>query len=143
MVSLVAGEVASFVSFFLVQAILARKHLGVSLTHPGAAGAAAAEGALLLVCALLGLGIGAMIRHTAGALATVVGLVYLPAILVLLPYPWNDRIDRFTVFFAAHQLVTLHPEAGLLSPALSLVVVLAWPAAALAGAAILINRRDI
>jgi ABC-2 type transport system permease protein len=141
--ALVTGEVAAFVSFFIVQSILARKHLGVSLAHPGAAGAVAAEGALLLVCALLGLGIGAMIRHTAGALATLVGLVYLPAILVVLPSPWNDRIDRFTLFFAAHQIVTLHPQPGLLSPGWSLVVVLAWPAAALAGAAVLITRRDV
>ena len=65
-VTLITGEAASFTSFFIVQAIMARKHIGVSLAHPGAAGAVAAEGALLMVCALLGVGVGAMIRHTAG-----------------------------------------------------------------------------
>jgi ABC-2 type transport system permease protein len=142
-VTLIAGEAASFTSFFVVQAILARKHLGVSLAHPGAAGAAAAEGALLMVCALLGVGVGAMIRHTAGAVATLVGLIFLPAILGVLPPPWNDRIDRFMVFYAAHQVVTLHPDPGLLSPGLSLIVVLAWPAAALAGATVVLTRRDV
>ncbi|HEY1920260.1 MAG TPA: hypothetical protein VGH27_32215 [Streptosporangiaceae bacterium] len=143
LVALIAGETASFTSFFIIQAILARKHLGVSLAHPGAAGAVAAEGALLMVCALLGLGVGTLIRHTAGGLATLVGLLFLPAILGVLPAPWNDRVDRFTVFYAAGQVVELHPNAGLLSPALSLVVLLTWVAAALAGAAVVITRRDV
>jgi hypothetical protein len=47
------------------------------------------------------------------------------------------------VFYAAHQVVTLHPDPGLLSPGLSLIVVLAWPAAALAGAAVVLTRRDV
>ena len=142
-VTLITGDAASLTSFFIVQAIMARKHIGVSLAHPGAAGAVAAEGALLMVCALLGVGVGAMIRHTAGGVAALVGLIFLPAILGVLPAPWNDRIDRFMLFYAAHQVVTLHPDPSLLSPGLSLIVVLAWPAAALAGAAVVLGRRDV
>ncbi len=44
---------------------------------------------------------------------------------------------------AARQVTALHPAANLFSPGLSLLVLLAWPAAALAVAAILITRRDI
>ncbi len=39
-------------------------------------------------------------------------------------------------------MTALHPAANLFSPGLSLLVVLAWPAAALAAAAVLITRRD-
>jgi len=39
-------------------------------------------------------------------------------------------------------VTALHPSATLFSPAWSLLVVLAWPAAALAAAAILLTRRD-
>jgi ABC-2 type transport system permease protein len=141
-VALLAGELISFTSFFLVQVILSGHHLGVSLSHPGAAGAVAAEGILLFVCAMVGLGLGALIRHTAGAVAGLVGLIYLPAILGLLPAPWNDRIGRFTLFYAAQQVATLHPRAALLSPAASMLVLIAWPAAALLAAAFLITRVD-
>ncbi len=40
-------------------------------------------------------------------------------------------------------MTALHPAANLFSPGLSLLVLLAWPAAALALAAVLITRRDI
>jgi ABC-2 type transport system permease protein len=141
-VILVVGELISIASFFLAQAILSGNHLGVSLSHPGVPGAVLADGILLSVCTLVGVGLGAIIRHTAGAVAALAGLIYLPAILGLLPAPWNDRIGRFTLFYAAQQVVALHPKAGLLSPTLSMLVLLAWPAAALLGAAVLITRRD-
>ncbi len=142
MVTLVVGELVSFASFLLAQAILSGHHLGVSLSHPGAPVAVLADGILLSVCTLVGVGLGAVIRHTAGAVAALAGLIYLPAILGLLPAPWNDRIGRFTLFYAAQQAVALHPKAGLFSPALSMLVLVTWPAAALLAAAVLITRRD-
>jgi hypothetical protein len=141
--ALVAGEVLAFVTFFLTQAMLAGAHRGVSLAHPGALRAVLAAGLLLAVAALTGLGLGAIIRHTAGAIAATVGVIYLIAALVLLlPAPWTTRIGRFTLPFAAFQLISGHAQAGLLSPGESLLVVLAWPAAILLIAAVLITRRD-
>jgi ABC-2 type transport system permease protein len=141
-VTLVLGELLAVASFFLVQAILSGSHQGLSLSHPGVPGAVAADGILLFVCAMVGLGLGAIIRHTAGGVAALAGLIYLPAIVGLLPVPWNDRISRFTLFYAAEQVVLLHPRTNLLSPALSMLVLIAWPAAVLAAAAFLITRRD-
>jgi ABC-2 type transport system permease protein len=65
-VTLAAGELVAFASFFLVQAVLAGHHQGVSLSRPGVPGAVLAAGLLLCVCTLLGLALGAIIRHTAG-----------------------------------------------------------------------------
>jgi len=141
-VAFIVGELVSFASFFLVQAILSGHHRGLSVSHPGVPGAVLAEGILLFVCAMVGVGLGAMIRHAAGAVAALVGLIYLPAVLGLLPAPWNDRIGRFTLFYAAQQVVALHPRTDLFSPALSMLVLIAWPAAALLTAALLITRRD-
>jgi hypothetical protein len=140
-VTLPAGELVSFISFFEVQAILARHH-GLSLADRGAAGAVLAEGMLLAVCALLGLGIGTLIRHTAGAIAAFVGVLVVPAALGLLPAPWNDRIGRFSLIDAAQQVAASHPRTGLFSPAWSVAVLLAWPALALLAAAIQVTRRD-
>ena len=142
-VTLATGELVAFVSFLLSQAILSRHHQGVSLSHPGVPGAVLAAGSLLCMCALLGLALGSIIRHTAGGIVVTVAVIVLPSILGLLPPPWNGRIGRFTLLDAARQVTALHPAANLFSPGLSLLVLLAWPAAALAAAAILITRRDV
>ncbi len=141
-VTLAAGELVAFVSFWLVQAVLAGHRQGVSLGRPGVAGAVLSAGLLLCVCGLLGLALGAVIRHTAGGIAATVAVILVPAILALLPAPWNGRLGRFTLLEAARQVSALHPATDLFSPGWSLLVVLAWPAAALAVAAVLITRRD-
>ncbi len=139
-----AGELIVFACFFLTQAILSSRHRGLSLSHPGVPGAVLAAGFLLTACALVGVGLGALIRHTAGAIAAAVGVIYLLGVLCLvLPSPWNTRLGRFTMPFAAYQAVTLHPQAGLLSPGLSMLVLIAWPAATLTAAAVMITRRDV
>ena len=141
-VTLAVGEVVAFASFGLVQAILAGHHEGVSLGQPGVPGAVLCAGLLLCVCALLGLALGAVTRHTAGGIAAAIAVITVPAIAGLMPPPWSGRIGRFTLLEAAQQVSTLHPSASLFAPAWSLLVVLAWPAAALAVAAVLITRRD-
>jgi ABC-2 type transport system permease protein len=141
-VTLAVGEVVAFVSFFASQAVLHSHHRGVSLSHPGVPGAVLADGILLCVCTLLGVALGAIIRHTAGGIAAAVAVIVLPSLTAVLPPPWNDRISRFTLLEAARQVTALHPASTLFAPAISLLVLLAWPAATLLAAALLITRRD-
>jgi ABC-2 type transport system permease protein len=140
--TLVAGEVVAFVSFALVQAVLAGHHRGVSLSRPGVPGAVLANGLLLFVVAVMGVGLGAIVRHTAGGIAALVGLISLPTVVNLLPAPWGGRIGQFTLLDAARQVTALHPAANLLAPTWSLLVLLAWPAATLLAAGAVIIRRD-
>ena len=142
--ALAAGELLGLACFLITQAILSGKHQGVSLSHPGAARAVLAAGFVLAASALVGVGAGAIIRHTAGAIAAALTVVYLLAALcMVLPAPWNTRLGRFTMPVAAYQEVTLHPQPDLLSPGLSLLVLIAWPAAVLVAAAIVLTRRDV
>jgi hypothetical protein len=138
--ALVLGELLSLIAFFLSEAILSRHHKGLSLAHPRVLGAVVAAGVALGAIALLGVALGAIIRHTAGAVAALPAVIYLPLVVSSLPAPWNASIGKFTMLTAAFQTVALHPRADLLSPALSMVVVLAWPAIALLVAGLLINR---
>jgi ABC-2 type transport system permease protein len=138
--ALLCGEVLSFVAFFLSEAILSGHHRDLALTQPGVLRAVVSAGIGLFAIALMGVALGAIIRHTAGAVAALPALIYLPLIALSLPGPWNDRIGRFTVLMASYQLVSLHPRPGLFSPILSMVVLLAWPGVGLAVAAFLINR---
>jgi ABC-2 type transport system permease protein len=141
--ALVAGEILAFACFFLTQALLSGRHHGVSLAQPGVPGAVLAGGFVLCACALTGIGLGAIVRHTPGAIAATLGVIYgLGALCLVLPTPWKGDVGRFTMPFAASQVVALHPQPGLLSPALSMLVLVAWPAAALLAAGLAITRRD-
>jgi ABC-2 type transport system permease protein len=141
--ALVVGEVLAVTCFLLTQAIVAGRHGGLSLSHPGVPGAIAAVGLALAACAVVGVAAGAIIRHTAGAIAAALTVVYLLALLCMfLPGPWNTRLGRFTMPFAAYQAVSLHQRAGLLSPAESAIVLVAWPVIALLAAAAVLRRRD-
>jgi ABC-2 type transport system permease protein len=139
--ALVFGELLAVASFSLTQAILSRHDQGVSLSHPGVPGAVLAAGFVLVVVAVTGVGLGAAIRHTAGAIAVLPVVFYLPLALLGLPSPWSHRIDRFTLPVAAYQVVAQHPATNLLAPALSMLVLISWPAIILAIAAILVTRR--
>ncbi len=141
-VALIFGEALAFASFLLCEAILAGHHGATSLSHPGVPGELLAAGFSVFAIAMLGLGLGAIIRNTAGAVAALPALIYLPLVLLTLPHPWNDTIGKFTLLTAAYQLVSEHPHAGLLSRPLSLAVVVAWPAATLLAAGVLIRKRD-
>ncbi len=141
-VVLVLGEALAFGSFFLSQAVLAAHHSELSLARPGEVRAVLAGGFSLFVVAMVGLGLGAIIRHTAGAVAALPAVLYLPLLVLSLPSPWADRIGSYTILMSAYQLVSLHRQPGLLAPALSLVVLVAWPAVLLVTGAIATKRRD-
>lgn len=139
-VTLLLGEALSFLAFFLSEAILSRHHRGISLADPGAVRAVVAAGIAMGAIAVLGVALGAIIRHTAGAVIGLPVLLYLPLVLLSLPAPWGTRLGKFTTLMAAYQLVSLHGHADLLSPSLSVLVLLAWPAAGLLAAAVLLDR---
>lgn len=141
-VALVFGEALAFAAFLLSQAILAGHHGAISLSAPGVTGELLAAGFSLFAIALTGVGLGAIIRNTAGAVAALPAVIYLPLVVLALPHPWNDAIGKFSLLMAAYQLVSEHPHPGLLSPPLSLVIVAAWPAVALLAGALLIRGRD-
>lgn len=141
-VTLIAGELLAFVAYFITQAILSGHPNAISLSQPSVPRAVLAGGFCLSAVTLLGLGLGAIIKHTAGSVAALPAVIYLPLLFAILPAPWNYRIGRFTPVLAAGQLVNPHPSDHFFSPALSFVVLIAWPAVALIIAGLLIKRRD-
>ena len=112
-VSLLAGELIAFATFFTGQQALSAQHLNVALAHPGALRGVLAAGFYLAVMAWVGLGLGTVIRHTAGAITAVTGVVFLlPTIVGALPAPWNTDIGRYTLNLAAQQTIAQHPHPG-------------------------------
>ena len=143
-VALAAGEAAAFVAFFAGGAALPATIPGPALGQPGVFRAVVLAGAGICLVGLLGLGLGAIIRHTAAAIAVLVGGVYVlaqllgaftPAVLGWLP-----------VSIVANSLSVTRPvDPGpihLLSPWSGLAVLCLYAAAALAAGGWLLVRRD-
>jgi hypothetical protein len=142
-VSLAAGEAIAFATFFTGQQALSAQHLQVTLADPGVLRGVLAAGFYLAVMAWVGLGLGALIRHTAGAITTMSAVVFLlPKIIPALPAPWNVQAGNYTLNLAAQQMIAQHPHPGYFGAGPSFLVVAAYAAAALAAAAVVITRRD-
>ena len=67
--------VASFISFFLGQALLSSHHLGVSITAPGALRSVIGAALYMTVAGMIGVALGALFRNTAAGIATFAGRV--------------------------------------------------------------------
>jgi ABC-2 type transport system permease protein len=141
--TLAAGEATAFAAFFTGQQALSAKHLQVTLSDPGVARGVLAAGLYLAIITAVGLGLGAVIRHTAGAIAGLFALVFLiPQVIHAMPDPWATRLGKYMLDNAGQQMTALHGAPGYFPPGASLIVCLAYPAAALTAAAILITLRD-
>ena len=108
-VTLVVGEIVSFVAFFIGQRILSGKTPSASLSDPGAMRAVLGGGLYLLALGLLALGLASIIRVTAAAISTFAGLLFiLPIVADVLPSSFTSDIGRFlpanigTVMMSAH-----------------------------------------
>ncbi len=139
----VVAEIVSFGSFFTGSAIL-HSRVPVSLTGNDVTRAVIGAGLYLSVLGLFALAIGALIRHTAGAISTVIGAVFvLPILSALLPGSWGEHIDAYLPEQAGSLIVRAHQHAGqLLSPWQGFGVFCLWTALLLAAAGYLLVRRD-
>jgi ABC-type transport system involved in multi-copper enzyme maturation permease subunit len=142
-VALVVSEVAVFVAFFAGQSVLASKHVDVTLSDPGVLRAVMGAGVYLTLIGLLGLALGTLLRRTAGAIATLFGLVLvLPALVDALPSPWNTDVGKVLPINAGRALFTVRHNSDLLSPGAGLIALLVTVAVVLVLATVAIDRRD-
>jgi ABC-2 type transport system permease protein len=81
-VAVAVGEVASFIAFFAGGAALRHGIPAPTLTQPAVLRAVVLSGVSFGLIGLIGLGLGAMVRHSGAAIAAVIGGVYvLPTML--------------------------------------------------------------
>ncbi len=76
-VILVVAEACAFTAFLSGQRVLATRDLDVGLTDPHVLRAVICAGLYLATVTLVGFGLGAVLRHTAGGMAAMFGLVFL------------------------------------------------------------------
>jgi len=113
------------------------------LSDPGVARAFTGAGLYLGVLALAGLGLGAIIRSSAGAITALFGTLFVPSIIMqLLPASWQDTVGQYLPMNAAESVYRVPQAPHSLAPWAGLGMLCAYAAAALIGGFILIVRRD-
>jgi hypothetical protein len=84
---------AGVAAFLAGQSILGRQHLAVALSQPGVARAVVGSALYLAVAGLLGLGLGALLRSTAGGISALFGLLFAVQIAAgFLPGNWSGEV---------------------------------------------------
>jgi ABC-2 type transport system permease protein len=142
-VALVAGLVTSFGSYFLGQAIFATHHLNSSLGQPGVLRAVIGGGLFLGACGLLSFGIGALLRHTAGAITASVALLFVLFVLSgFLPSSWAVHVDKWIPFNAGAAIWENLSGVNMFSPWVGFGVFCCYAAAAVIAGGIIFRTRD-
>jgi ABC-type transport system involved in multi-copper enzyme maturation permease subunit len=146
----VAGLVASFAAFFLAQPFQRRSGFRPpayphrSLTDPAVLRAIVGTALLLAVIALFSLGVGAILRRTAGAIIAIFALlIVIPSVASETSIGATTWINRATpIAGLAIQQTMPMPYENVIGPWTGFAVLCGYAAAALGIAFWLLNRRD-
>ena len=132
------------IAFFASQAILAHKDLlQMSFSDHGVARAVVGGAVYLMLIGLFALALGAIVRNTAGGIATFAAIFFVvPPLLNVLPASWNDAISPWLPESAARSIFQLTHDAQSLAPGPGLALFCGYTALAIVIAAVLLVRRD-
>lgn len=142
-IALVAGEVLAFATFFLAR--LVAKDDVLVLDSATAWRQVAGFGLVYGLTAIIGVGVGAIVRHTAGAISLLLVWSLIGESLFTFIPRVGDDIYRVLPFTAANQF-TGDPEVSgvtdFLAPGLAIALVAGYALVILVAATIVIRRRD-
>jgi hypothetical protein len=141
-VTLAAGEISAFAAFYAGQAMLQAPAPHATLGQPGVLRAVAMAGAYPALIALISLGIGAIIRHTAGAICALVGVVFVLPVLFSLGRSLQNTAQKFLPDTMRNSLIAVRPFAHMLSPGVTFGLLCVYAMVALAAGAWALARRD-
>ncbi len=143
-VSFILTLPAVIIAFFASQAILSRHHiLQISFGDPGVARSVLGGALYVTLVGIFALGIGTILRNTAGGIAAFAGIFFvIPPLMNILPTSWNNAISQYLPSEAGRQLFSLHHAAHSLSPTAGGLLMLGYCALTVTVAAVLLVRRD-
>jgi ABC-2 type transport system permease protein len=143
-VALAGAELVTFVTFFASQAALSGSAVPQSsLGDPDVLRTVALSGAYVTLIGLIGLGLGAIIRHTGATIGILFGLLFVPMIILGLLGTAGLQIAKFVpMFILANSVTVVTPVEGSLSAWAGIGVLSGYAAVALAIGGFLFVRRD-
>jgi len=140
-VTLAVGEVTAFAAFAAGQAVLKAPAPHAMLGQPGVLRAVLVAGAYPALIALIGLGLGALIRHTAGAICALVGVLFVLPLLFVSPSLQNTA-QNFLPHPMANSLTAVKPLPHTLPSPATFGLLCAYAVAALVAGAWALARKD-
>ena len=142
--ALILTELAAFGAFVLGQQALKSTHLQASFSTHDSLRAIIGAGLYLTLIGLLAVGLGFLIRNTAGAIAAVFGIVLvLPLLANALPTPYSTDVSKYLPLNAGTQILsTTNFDSNMLSPWAGIGVTALYALAALIAGAVVLTRRD-
>jgi ABC-type transport system involved in multi-copper enzyme maturation permease subunit len=144
LVALALTVPAVLLAFVVGESILGRHHIEIAFTHPGVARVVFGAALYLTVIGLFGLGIGAIVRNTAGGIATFAGILFvLPPLMNVLPASWNRAASPYLPLEAGQAVMALTRGDSQLGPWTGLALLAAYALAALLVGSLLLARRDV
>jgi len=142
-IALVVGEVLSFIMFFLGQSLLHSTGHSASISDPGVLRAVVGGGLFLAACGLFSFGIGAILRHTAGAISAAIGLLFvLPIISSAFPQSWQNDLDKFLPSNAGAYIWSTRTQQYMYGHWTEFLIFAAYTVALLVVGLILFRTRD-
>lgn len=151
-----SGSIAAltvFTAWAITTPIYAQFGLDAPLTAPGVLWALLGSAAYLGLCALFGVGVGALVRSTtAGSIIVFLTTLLLPVAVSLLPYGFASRVLRIVQFGNAGDAMSrvgtdgapfLDLWTGHVSGGAGWLIASTWAAAALTAGAIALKMRDV
>jgi hypothetical protein len=141
--SLVLTIPAALIAFFASQSILDGQHVSIAFSHPGVPRAVIGAGLYITALGVFALGLGALIRNTAGGIAALVATIFvLPALINVLPPSLKDAIGPYLPTNAGGAITAFRPAPRTLAPWTGFGLLSAYAAATLLAAALMLRRRD-
>ncbi|MEV8394997.1 MULTISPECIES: ABC transporter permease [unclassified Streptomyces] len=142
------GTAASIGSFLVSQAILDGHDASVPITHSDVFRPLVASALLAPVCALVGLGLGVLLRHAAGTMLTSVFTLLMLPTMFSESNRWSADVKHTMVSAAWTRLVqTWEPDPGSLGYTATLpgswIVYALWALVAVALAVVVVRHRDV
>jgi ABC-type transport system involved in multi-copper enzyme maturation permease subunit len=139
----VVAEISAVVSFLIGAAIL-NSRVAVSLGDPGVLQAIVGVGLYAAMLGVFAIAIGALLRHTAGAITAIIGFVLvLSPLALLLPGDWGRYVYAYLPTNAGQRIATtVQGPSDLLTAWQGFGVFALWTAALIIAAGYLLKRRD-
>jgi ABC-2 type transport system permease protein len=132
------------IAFFSSQAILGRKDiLQIAFMQSGVPRALIGGALYVMLVGIFALGLGAIVRNTAGGISTFAGIFFvIPPLMNILPTSWNNAISQYLPSEAGRQLFSLQHSAHTLTPLAGGLLMVGYCAVVAVIAAVLLVRRD-
>ena len=140
----VLSLIATLVGFLLGQQAQSSTHLQASLSTPGAWRAIIGAALYLTLIGLLGVALGFLVRNTAGAIASLFGVVLVAPLLAnALPSPYSTDVQKYLpLSFGTRVIQTTDGDPSLLAPWTGIGMLVLYVVIVMIAGAVMLNSRD-